>query len=101
MNKKTIKKINRQVPIVLVDWLRSLVDKEEHSKITVDTYKKYLPELQYISVGGTYVLGQFSERWTNRMIKKMVKDGHVLENINFEYFNRHYKDYTYVGKTYS
>lgn len=101
MNQKTIKKINKQVPVVLVDWLKSLVQEEEHSKITKDTYEKYLPELQYISIGGTYVLGQFSKRWTNRLIKKMVKDGHALKDITYEYFNEHHKDYIYVGKTYS
>ena len=50
MNRKIIKKINKQVPIILVGWLKTLVGPEEHSKISVLTLDKYLPELQYISI---------------------------------------------------
>ena len=98
MNRKIIKKINRQVPIILVDWIKSLVDPEEHTKISVKNLDKYLPELQYLSIKGTYVLGQFSKRWTYKILKKMVVDGHTVENIGYNYFNKHYKEYAY-GRT--
>ena len=81
MNRKTIKKINRQVPIILVDWVKSLVDQEEKDKVSINNIDNKLPKLQYVSHNGTYVLGQFSKRWTYKILKKMVKQGHILENI--------------------
>ena len=95
MNRKIIKKINKQVPIILVDWVRALVDQEEKDKVSINNIDNKLPKLQYVSHNGTYVLGQFSKRWTYKILKKMVKQGHILENIDYNYFSLHYKDYLY------
>jgi|TARA_A100001037_G_C14576711_1_gene382615 hypothetical protein len=98
MNQKIIKRINRQIPLILTGWLKTLVDVEEHHKIEENNIDKYLPELQYISIKGTYVLGQFSKRWTNRIVKKMVKAGHIVEDIDYDYFTKYYKDYMHVSQ---
>ena len=97
MNRKTIKKINKQVPIILVDWVKSLVSQEESSKVSIDNVDDMLPKLQYVSHNGTYVLGHFSKRWTYKILKKMVKQGHILKDIDYKYFSLHYKDYLYGG----
>jgi hypothetical protein len=48
MNRKTIKKINRHVGIILVDWLKTLVNEDEAKKINLDNYKELLPAQTHV-----------------------------------------------------
>jgi len=40
MNQRKIKRINKQVGIILVAWLRTLVSEEEAKQITINNYKE-------------------------------------------------------------
>ena len=42
MNQKTMKKINRQVKVISVEWLQSIMPEEEAEKINLKNYKQYL-----------------------------------------------------------
>ena len=97
MNSKTFKKIRKKTNAILFEWLQTLVSEEEFKKITTSNIDTYLPKLEYVVNLKTYMLGMFSKRWTYQTLKKMIKDGHDINKINYEYFNTHYKGYIYGG----
>ena len=74
MNSKTMKKINRHVTIISVQWLRSLMpNEEEASKITTDNYKQFLNQDKFYFSDRQIFNSSFTEKWTRRKLKKLFK----------------------------
>lgn len=91
MNRKTIKKINRQVGPILVAWLKTLVSEEEAKKINLNNYKELLPDQTHVFANGKFFISIFSPRWVRKMLKRLVVknpdkaiDSYTLEDIKIE-----------------
>ena len=81
MNRKQIKKINKLVDVILIDWLRTIVPEEDQEKITKDNFESMLPEAPYFSAKKSRRVSFFTQRWAKQKIKKMYKSGTPLKNI--------------------
>lgn len=88
MNPQLCKRISRQTDVVLYQWLKTLVSPEEESKISVDNIRDFIPPSSYFYVGRTLRLNFYSPKWVRKTIKKLVKLGHVVEEINMEQLER-------------
>lgn len=74
MNRKTMKKINRHVSVISVQWLKSLMPNEEEAdKITLDTYKKFLNQSPFYFKDNQIFNSSFTEKWTRRKLKKLFR----------------------------
>lgn len=74
MNSKTMKKINRHVAVISVQWLRSLMpNEEEASKITVNNYKQFLNQDKFYFSDRQIFNSSFTEKWTRRKLKKLFR----------------------------
>ena len=47
MNRKQVKKINKIVDNILIDWLRTIVPEEDQENITKNNFESMLPESPY------------------------------------------------------
>tara|TARA_R100001015_G_C4624508_1_gene182701 strand:+ start:437 stop:715 length:279 start_codon:yes stop_codon:yes gene_type:complete len=86
MNGKKSKQIRAQAKIILVDWLKSLVDKEEANKITKENCLQLLPDQAYFYSNSAFKMQAYSLRWTYKKIKQFNKKyPHIpIEKINHE-----------------
>lgn len=73
MNRKTIKKINKHVSFILVDWLKTLVSEEEAKQINLDNYKELLPDQTHVYTNNKFFLSVFSPRWVRKKLKHIVR----------------------------
>ncbi len=74
MKRQIMKKINKHVPIISVQWLKSLMpNEEEANKITAENYKQYLNQSPYYFHNNQIFNSSFTEKWTRRKLKKLVK----------------------------
>tara|TARA_R100000773_G_scaffold43796_1_gene43030 strand:- start:912 stop:1184 length:273 start_codon:yes stop_codon:yes gene_type:complete len=74
MNSKTMKKINRHVPVISVQWLRSLMpNEEEASKITTNNYKQFLNQDKFYFSDRQLFNSSFTEKWTRKKLKKLFR----------------------------
>jgi len=74
VNRQIMKKINRHVPIISVQWLRSLMPTEEMAEtITLENYKQYLNQSPYYFRHRQIFNSSFTEKWTRRKLKKAFK----------------------------
>jgi len=71
MNQKIMKKINRQVEIITVEWLQSLMPEEEAEKINLNNYKNYIGETTHYFNGGCFYNSAFTEKWTRKKLKSL------------------------------
>tara|TARA_R100001510_G_C7528512_1_gene120943 strand:+ start:297 stop:611 length:315 start_codon:yes stop_codon:yes gene_type:complete len=76
-----VKKLNNKIDNLLIDWLKSIIPKEEHNKINKKNYKQFLPKEEYIQKNKTYYLSMYTYRWTKQNIKKLLKLKYNLKNI--------------------
>lgn len=72
MNRKTIKKIDDQVSIILVAWLKTLVTPEEAKLININNYKNFLHSETHVHANGKLFLSYFSTKWVRKQLKKIV-----------------------------
>jgi len=74
MNRKTMKKINRHVPVISVQWLKSLMpNEEEANKITLENYKTFLNQSPFYFRNNQIFNSSFTEKWTRKKLKKLFK----------------------------
>ena len=72
MNRKRIKKINKHVGFILVDWLKTLVSEEEAKQINIDNYKELLPSQTHVYTNNKFFLSAFCPRWVRKKIKHIA-----------------------------
>jgi|TARA_R110000772_G_scaffold116878_1_gene222073 hypothetical protein len=80
MNRKTIKRINKQTGFILVDWLKTLVSEEEAKGINIYNYKTLLPEQTHVYLRNKFFLSVFCERWVRKKLKQL-KRKHPQRNV--------------------
>lgn len=74
MNRKIMKKINRHVPVISVQWLKSLMPTEEVADtITLENYKQYLNQSPFYFKNKQIFNSSFTEKWTRRKLKKLFR----------------------------
>ncbi len=88
MSPKICKRISRQTDKVLVEWLKTLIPEEDHSKLDTSNIYQYLPPSDYFYTNKTLRLSFYSPKWVRKNIKKLVKLGHVIEDINMGLLER-------------
>ena len=69
MNQKKMKKINRQVRVISVEWLQSIMPEEEAEKINLKNYKQYLNQTSHYFNDKQFFTSAFTERWTRNKLK--------------------------------
>jgi len=72
MNKKKTKRIQAQASVILVDWLRSLLNEEEGLKINTKNYLKFMPTQTHFMAERTMYLNAYHPKWIKNKIKKTV-----------------------------
>jgi len=69
-----MKKINRHVPVISVQWLKSLMpNEEEANKITLENYKTFLNQSPFYFRNNQIFNSSFTEKWTRKKLKKLFK----------------------------
>ena len=48
MNNKKVKKLRKLIKPIQVEWMKSLLSKEEADKVSLETIDKLLPDEKYI-----------------------------------------------------
>lgn len=81
MNQKQSTKIRNKANEVFVEWLKSLLRKEEADKISLNNYWKFLPKETHVFANNQLWLAAYSPRWVAKKIKKMLYKNPTL-NIN-------------------
>jgi hypothetical protein len=84
MKKKIMRRINKKVSELLVEWLKNIVDEEEQKKITIENYEKLLPKDTYFMYHRTYYLSFYTTRWVKQGIKKLYKKGRSINSITIK-----------------
>lgn len=89
MSEKQEKKIRAHAKAVTVEWLKSLVNEEEASKITINNYKQRMPSQTHFYLKRMMRLQSYSLKWMVKRIKKILKSqpSKQLETINLEDIN--------------
>lgn len=88
MNPKICKRISRQTDVVLYQWLKTLVSEEEQTKISISNIREFIPKSTYFYNQRTLRLNFYSPKWVRKTIKKLVKLGSVVEEINLKELER-------------
>ena len=74
MNAKTMSKIRNKAKHILVEWLSSLLNKEEASKINYKNVLQFLPNQTHYWQDTTLKLQPWSYKW---VVKKLKKDSEL------------------------
>tara|TARA_R100000231_G_scaffold124619_2_gene94910 strand:+ start:169 stop:438 length:270 start_codon:yes stop_codon:yes gene_type:complete len=72
MNGKKAKQIRKKARELVVDWLKTMLVKEESSKVSVDNIEKYLPEQTHVFANNKMIVSAYTPRWFTQRIKKLV-----------------------------
>jgi len=70
MNDKQMSKIRNKAKHLLVEWLTSLLSKEEASKITFKNVLNFLPNQTHYMQGDTFRLHPWSYKWIVKKLKR-------------------------------
>jgi predicted pyridoxine 5'-phosphate oxidase superfamily flavin-nucleotide-binding protein len=79
MNGKQEKKIRAKAKAITVDWLKSLMNKEEADKITIKNYANKMPRQTHFLLEGTIYLNSFHLKWVVKRIKKLLKHKPLMD----------------------
>ena len=72
MNKKKTKRIQAQAAVILVDWLRSLLNEEEGLKITTKNCLNFMPKQTHFMAERTMYLNAYHPKWIKNKIKRLL-----------------------------
>jgi hypothetical protein len=70
MNTKQMSKIRRKAKHILVEWLQSLLTKEEASKINYKNVFAFMPNQTHYYHGDTFRLQPWSYKWIVKKLKR-------------------------------
>ena len=70
MNPKQIRKIRSKARDILVAWIKQVVKKEDHTKVTRKNLTKLIESQSYYWSGRTIKLQPWSYRWIIKQLKK-------------------------------
>ena len=98
MNSKTMKRVRAKSLEILCSWLHTLVPDEERVKINVSNVDQFLAQQEYIYSNKTLYLSIYTKKWVVVVLKKMIKDGYVIDDIDYNIFNNNYKKYIHGAR---
>ena len=81
MNGKKAKKIRKKSRQLVVDWLQTMLVKEEVKKLSVDNIEKYLPDETHFYANNKLMVSAYTPRWFAQRIKKFNKK---LQDITWQ-----------------
>ena len=70
MNTKEMSKIRNKAKAILVEWLKTLLNKEEQSKVNVKNILTLLPNQTHYWSGDTLRLQPWSYKWVVKKLKR-------------------------------
>ena len=70
MNPKQIRKIRSKARNILVAWIKEVIKKEDHPKVTRENLEKLIETSSYYWSDGTLKLQPWSYRWVVKKLKK-------------------------------
>ena len=70
MNAKQMKPIRRKAKHILVEWLQSLLSKQEASKINYKNVFAFMPNQTHYYDGDTFRLQPWSYKWIVKKLKR-------------------------------
>ena len=70
MSQKTNKELRRKVKQIQVEWMHTLLPKEEADKITIKNIEEVLPKQQYYVSNRTMYLSFMNTKWVLKYLKK-------------------------------
>ena len=73
MNGRKSKMIRKKSIQFVVDWLKTMLNDEEKSKVSIKNYKNYLPNESHIFSNRTLLVSSYTPRWFGKLIKKKLK----------------------------
>ena len=81
MNGKKAKQIRKKSKQLVVDWLQTMLVKEEVKKLSVDNIEKYLPNETHFYANNKLMVSAYTPRWFAQRIKKSNKN---LQDITWQ-----------------
>ena len=86
MNSRVAKRISRQVTVLLVEWMKSIVPEEDADKITKENVHSFMPKDVHVFFQGTVRLSTYCPKWIRQKIKELMqkKPGTRIESITME-----------------
>ena len=75
------KKIRKKSRQLVVDWLQTMLVKEEVKKLSVDNIEKYLPNETHFYANNKLMVSAYTPRWFAQRIKKSNKK---LQDITWQ-----------------
>ena len=84
MNTKKLKQLRKRVRPLQVQWLKSVLKKEEGEKVTLENISSFVPDRTYYFGGGQLYLSFMSNKWIMKMLKRnpSITSLKELEDIN-------------------
>ena len=70
MNTKEMSKIRNKAKDILVEWLKTLLNKEEQKKVNVKNILTLLPNQTHYFSGETFRLQPWSYKWVVKKLKR-------------------------------
>ncbi len=70
MNKKKLKQLRKRIRPLQVEWLKSLLKKEEADKVTIENVSSFLPKDSHYSGQGQLNLSFMSDKWIMKILKR-------------------------------
>jgi len=70
MNSKQMKPIRNKAKAILVEWLKTLLNKEEQKKVNVKNVLTLLPNQTHYFSGDTFKLQPWSYKWVVKKLKR-------------------------------
>ena len=64
------KQIRNKARAILVEWIKEVIKKEDHPKVTRENLEKLIENSSYYWSGGTLKLQPWSYRWIVKKLKK-------------------------------
>ena len=72
MNRKKSKRIRHHSESLLVSWMKQLLEKEEADKITINTYKSFMPQQTHFMAQRTMHLNAYHPKWIVNKINQLL-----------------------------
>ena len=70
MNTKEMSKIRNKAKAILVEWLKTLLNKEEQKKVNIKNILTLLPNQTHYFSGDTFKLQPWSYKWVVKKLKR-------------------------------
>ena len=81
MNAKKVKQLRKRIKPLQLEWLQSILLKEQADNITLNNIESYLPQQKYIFARGQLRLSFMSDRW---IIKNLKRNPNIKSYLELE-----------------